>query len=439
MPRVDVTTVALVLVLVILGIAMRWGLAEAVAAAVSGSLGLDYFFLPPYGFGISDSAHWVAYFTFLTTALAAGHLAARANRHRAEAVQRRIELQNLRRLTEALSECDNEEAMVQGLAGWLVEMLGVQAAAVYDRALGRVWRSGVSGDQLDEEELRDVSASGSRFEIPGAAFAIAGAGVSPGLLKEAAGLIGIAIAKARAAAVAKEAEIARRSAELKSAIFDALAHEARGQLGSIDIAATTLLSDRPGNAAQQREMLNIIKEEVERMNRWIDEAAGTGQIDTRQITTNHDPQDVRDLVSGALEPLRPLMRGRPVTVQVEETVPKADCDAGVTRRVLKLLLDNALKYSPSGTPIAISSNLDCGAIHITVADSGAGVPADEQPRIFEEHYRGSRHSSVSGTGLGLASAKKLVESQRGEIWVTNRPEGGAAFHFSVPVANGATT
>jgi two-component system sensor histidine kinase KdpD len=433
MPHVDVTTVALVLVLIILGLAMRWGLAEAVAAAVSGSLSLDYFFLPPYGFGISDPAHWVAYFTFLTTALATSHLAARANRHRAEAVQRQIELEQLHRLTEALSECDNEKDMVQGLAGWLIEVLGVQAAAVYDRALGRVWRVGAAGNQFDEEP------SGSRFEIPGPAFAIAGAGVSPGLLKEAAGLIGIAIAKARVAAVAKEAEIARRSAELKSAIFDALAHEARGHLGSISIAATTLLSDRPGNAVQQCEMLHVIKEEVERMNRWIDEAARTGQIDTRQFTTNHDPQDVRDLVSGALEPLRPLMRGRPVTVRVEETVPKADCDAGVTRRVLKLLLDNALKYSPSGTPITISSNLDCGAIHITVSDSGSGVPADEQPRIFEEHYRGSHHSSVFGTGLGLASAKKLVESQRGEIWVTNRPEGGAAFHFSVPVANGATT
>jgi K+-sensing histidine kinase KdpD len=143
------------------------------------------------------------------------------------------------------------------------------------------------------------------------------------------------------------------------------------------------------------------------------------------------------LVSGALDPPHPLLRGRQVAVRIEEAIPKADCDAATTRRILKLLLDNALKYSPSGTAITISSNLDRGAIDISVSDSGPGVPADEQPRIFEEHYRCSQHTSVFGTGLGLASAKKLVEWQGGQIWVTNRPEGGAAFHFSVPVAKGA--
>jgi len=323
--------------------------------------------------------------------------------------------------------------MAQGLGGWLIEIFGAQAIAVYNQALGRISRSGTSGDHIDDEQLRDA---GSRFET-GSALVIAGAGVSPGLLKEAADVIGIAIARARAAEAAKEAEIAQRSAELKSAIFDAMAHEARGPLGSISLAATALLSVRPGNATQQREMLSIIKEEVERMNQWIDEAARTGQIDARQLTMNHHPQDVRDLVSGALEPPHPLLCGRQVAVRIEEAIPKADCDAATTRRVLKLLLDNALKYSPSGTEITISSNLDRGAINISVSDSGPGVPADEQPRIFEEHYRCSRHTSVFGTGLGLASAKKLVEWQGGQIWVTNRPEGGAAFHFSVPVAKGA--
>jgi K+-sensing histidine kinase KdpD len=261
--------------------------------------------------------------------------------------------------------------------------------------------------------------------------------LSPALLKEAADVIGIAIVRGRAAEAAKEAEIARRSAELKSAIFDAMAHEARGPLGSISIAATTLLSVRPGNTRQQREMLGIIKEEVERMNQWIDEAARTGQIDARKLTMDHRPQDVRDLVSGALDPPHPLLRGRQVAVRIEDAIPKADCDAATTRRILKLLLDNALKYLPSGTPITISSNLDRGAISISVSDFGPGIAADDQPRIFEEHYRCSQHTSVFGTGLGFASAKKLVEWQGGQIWVTNRPEGGAAFHFSVPVANGA--
>jgi signal transduction histidine kinase len=76
---------------------------------------------------------------------------------------------------------------------------------------------------------------------------------------------------------------------------------------------------------------------------------------------------------------------------------------------------------------------------ISVADAGPGVPEDELAHIFEKHYRGScQRSRVPGTGLGLAIAKYLVESQSGRIWAVSRPEGGAAFHFSLPPANGAT-
>ncbi len=146
---------------------------------------------------------------------------------------------------------------------------------------------------------------------------------------------------------------------------------------------------------------------------------------------------MRGLVLLALEPMRPFLLDRPVAVQVEPSLPPAECDAELTQRVVKLLLDNALKYSPPGSPITVACGLGGCAIEISVADAGPGVPEDEQARIFEKHFRGSRHrSSIPGTGLGLASAKHLTEAQGGEIWVTNRPGGGAAFHFTLPVGEG---
>jgi len=239
--------------------------------------------------------------------------------------------------------------------------------------------------------------------------------------------------------ILKESEISRRADELKSAIYDALAHEARGPLSSINIAATTLLSERPGDAAQQREMLSIIKEEVDRMNQWIDQAARTVRTETRHLKLSTSPQGVRELVSAAIEPLRHLLHGRQICIEIDDSLPMADCDAEMTQRVLRLLLDNALKYSPLGTPLTIAASLDHGTIDVSVSDVGPGVPEDQQARIFEKHYRGSQHNSVvPGTGLGLASAKRLVACQGGEIWMTNRPEGGAEFHFSVPMADGVT-
>ena len=184
-------------------------------------------------------------------------------------------------------------------------------------------------------------------------------------------------------------------------------------------------------------MLGIIKEEVERIDRWIDEAVRTSRADACRLTPDKAPRDVSGLVAGALEPLRPLLGGRRIGVEIADSLPMADCDAKMIEHVLHLLLDNAMKYSPPGSPIAISasSDHDTPRIVVSVADAGPGVPEDEQARIFEKHYRGSRHSSsIPGTGLGLASAKCLVEAHGGEIWVTNRPEGGAVFHFSLPAA-----
>lgn len=452
-PHVNTTTVALALVLFVVGIAVNWGTLEAFAAAIAAALGLDYFFLPPSGFSMKSLDHWVALFTFLTTALATGLLSARAKRNEAEAVQRRTEIEQLHKLTDAILPDDNADAIFERVGGTLIETLRVEAVAVHFHASGRILRSGARGDEIADGQLREAAASGNRIHNPKSSLSIVpvraggaisgslgiiGAGVSQTLLTDIAERVGSALWKARVAESLRQAEVSRRADDLKSAVFDALAHEARGPLGSINIAATTLLSERPGDAAQQREMLTIIKEEVARLDRWIDEAARMGEAEAGEVVLTIAPRKVGDLVSRALEPLCPSLSGRHVSVEIEESLPMANCDAEMTQRVLNLLLDNALKYSPADGPIAISSRLEGDRVVVTVSDGGTGVPQHEQARIFEKYYRGSYHSSsMPGTGLGLASARYLVERQGGEIWVTNRAEGGAAFHFSLPPVKGA--
>ena len=161
--------------------------------------------------------------------------------------------------------------------------------------------------------------------------------------------------------------------------------------------------------------------------------------DSGQLVLNKASHDVRDLARAAVQTLGHRTSGRRISMDFDKTLLLVECDSEIIRRVLHLLLDNAMKYSPSGSTVAISSTLvkNPGMIVFSVADAGPGVPEDEQTRIFERHYRGSHNRSrVPGTGLGLASAKYLVESHGGRIWVTNRPDGGAAFHFSLPIGNG---
>lgn len=453
--HVNVTTIALLLVLAVLCIALVWGWLEALVAAVVAGLGLNYFFLPPRGsFSMDNPQHWVDLLAFLVTALATGQLSARERRQRAEAVQRRRETEKLHWISRALWECHSVEAIVQRLPGSLLDITGVEAAAVYHQAGNRTWRAGGRDDCIAERQLRATAASGKCFQDPDSALTIvplreggqlagsigvAGAGVSLSSLQAIREIVENAVAKAQVAESAKEAEIARRAEELRSAVFDALAHEATGPLGTIQLAATSLLSDRPGDAAQQREMITIVKEEVDRLHAWITETVRMFRADGSPFALHRTPHDVKELVASALETLGPRAGGRPIRVELPPAPPKAHCDADLIRRVLHLLLDNAVKYSPAGSPIAITSNLDgdTGMVVVSVADAGPGVPPEEQARIFEKHYRGARHnSSIPGMGLGLASARYLVASHGGRIWVTNRPEGGAVFHFSLPSGDG---
>ncbi len=451
--HINGTTVALALVLIVVGIAQKWGGLEALIAAFVAALGLDYFFLPPGGFGIDRPEHWVAYFAFISTALATGQLSARARRHEADAVKRRKELECLHRFSDALSCSETADSIVGLVAPTLVEILQADFVAVYYRPNDRVSMAGARRRDIDPCQLREVAATGNRlhnmqsrrlvepFREDGrlcGSIEVAGTGCSALFAADIAERIGAALSRACVTESLREAEISRQADELKSAVFEALAHEAKGPLGSINIAATTLLSHHPGSPEQQREMLTGIREEVARLNRWIDDTTRIGRTEPSHLKLTTATRNLGEVVGAVIEPLAQRLQGRRVDLLVEEPVPLTECDPELTQRVLNLLLDNALKYSPSGTPIVISTSLNENTVVVSVLDDGPGVPAHEQARIFEKHYRGSQHrSSVPGTGMGLASAKYLVESQGGDIWMANRPGGGAAFHFSLPLAKEA--
>jgi two-component system sensor histidine kinase KdpD len=102
-------------------------------------------------------------------------------------------------------------------------------------------------------------------------------------------------------------------------------------------------------------------------------------------------------------------------------------------QVLVNLLDNALKYSPAGTPIEVRAHVAGDDLEIEVADRGIGIPPEDLERIFDKFYRVQRPHSVAGTGLGLTISKGFVEAHRGRIWARNRPGGGTIVTLALPM------
>jgi two-component system sensor histidine kinase KdpD len=450
---VNNTTVALTLLLVILGISAQWGLAEATAASVVAVLGFNFYFLPPVGtLTIQDPQNWVALLAFLVTAVTASQLSARARR-RAEADEaRRSEMERLYALVQAMSLTGSVRKTNREFVQSVVKVFGCEAAALYYQPFGEVFRSGPESAALSDRDLavaaevESVSADAVRaiatapVRLGGrtlGSLGLLGNIPSAEMVRATADMVAITIEKARAIEDASRAEAERQGEVHKAALLDSLAHDIKTPLTSIKAAVTTLLGGEQA-AGMPRELLDIINQGADRLNQLAAEVIAMARIEAGKLHLEKRPVPLDELISAALAELADARRGREVTVEVPAGIPPAEADFELAREVVKQFVENALKYSPDDVPIHVTAAVNNGKIIIGVADRGPGIEENERPLIFDKFFRGRRHRfSTKGTGMGLAIAKGIAEAHGERIWVESEPGHGAAFYVSLPMAGGS--
>ena len=444
---VNTTTTALAFLLAVLLVATVWGLAEAVTTSVTAVLAFNYYFLPPVGtFVIEDPQNWVALVAFLVTAITASQLSARARRRTIEAQRRRRETEQLYELGRAMLLDQSFDRILPKAVTDIARIFDVDQAAIYDAAADKTYRYGV-GD--DEARLREVAETGAAAHNPEEKYSVAPlrlggrpngslsirgeTGATLTLVEAIANLIAIGLERARAIERAASAEAARRSEELRSAMLDGLAHDLKTPLTAIKASITSLISGYPRTEERKDELLTIVNEETDRLHRIVSEAIQMGRIDAGKVSLQRSPHPLHEIVTGAASDLK-LSASR-LLLEIPDRLPPLFVDGDLIGQAMKQLLDNADRYSPPGSPIVVMARLGADSVVVSVADSGPGVKADEQSRIFEKFYRG-KHSSRSreGTGLGLSIAKGIIEAHGGKITVSARPEGGSVFSVQLPLS-----
>jgi two-component system sensor histidine kinase KdpD len=450
-PNVNNTTVALTLLLAILAISTRWGLAEGTVASIVAVLGFNFYFLPPLGtFTIQDTQNWVAFFAFLVTAATASQLSARARRRTAEAEARRLEFQRLYELVQAMMLSGNPHKTIRVFVQRVVEVYGCDGAAFYYRPTEEIFRSGPESKPITDHDLvaaaevDDVSVHAERGLATGpvilggrplGSMALVGNLPSQQTMRAIVNLMALTIEKARALQEASHAESARQNEVLKSALLDSLAHDIKTPLTSIKAAVTTLLG---APAASDRELLTIIDEEADRLNRLAAEVVAMARIEAGKLHLEKRAVAVVDLISFTLAELSGAMKDHAVIVQAPPDLPDAHVDPEFMQQALKQLLQNAAAYSPPSSSVTVSAQRNGAKIVIGVADRGPGIEENERASIFDKFFRGRRHRfDTQGTGMGLAIAKGIVEAHGERIWVESVPGEGAVFSFSLSVAGGA--
>lgn len=446
---VNSTTVALTFLLVILAIAARWGLVEAVIASFAGMLCFNFFFLPPIGtLTIADPQNWVALFAFLVTAIVASQLSTSARRRAEDAWNRQREMERLYELSRMLMLSAAQGSLAGEIAYRISETFGAEAVAFYDRGSGQIYRAGSGAAVTTDSKLKDVALQGTvvyeastrTVMLPVSLGGhVTGSIAILGKLSETAAhalanLVAIALERETAQAAASRAEAARQNEELKSTLLDALAHEFKTPLTSIKAAASALLSEN-SQSETQRELLSVVDEEAGWLSEMVTEAIRMAQIEAGKLQLRKHPVAAQSVIEAALHKLRGRAEGRRITIQIAPGTPPVDADEELISLVLQQLLDNALKYSPPDSALNISAGLEEAEAVIRVADEGPGIPDHDHERIFEKFYRGrGSREKTPGTGMGLAIAREIVKAHGGRIYVQSQPGHGATFSFTLPLA-----
>jgi two-component system sensor histidine kinase KdpD len=443
---VNATTAGFAYLLGILGIAAAWGLVEAIVASVAAMLCFNFYFLPPVGqFTIADPENWVALFAFLATALVASHISDREKRQAREARSRQSQTEQLYALSRFILLTNPTQSVGRQAAQHIAEIFDSPSVALYDSKSGDVFRGGPRDLPGIEDQLKQVAMLGADVRRPDlvitpimlgghaiGSLALQQVELSDGALHALLNLVAIAMERVRSEEAASRAEAARQNEEFKSTLLDAIAHEFKTPLTSIKAASTSLVSDAT-LSSHLRELATIIDEEADRLSQLVTEAVRMSQIDAGTVRLDRAPLQVGELVDRVLAQFRTRMEGREVQVSVGSTLPAVMVDVDLMALVLRQLLDNALKYSPPGSPIEITGELKDGRVVLRIHDQGPGIPLRERERIFEKFYRWQATSShIPGTGLGLYIAREITRAHGGDVWVEGEPGSGSEFCIALP-------
>jgi two-component system sensor histidine kinase KdpD len=421
-----VLSLGVLYIFAVLPVAVVWGTWVAIPVAVASMLAFNWFFLPPvHTFRLANRQDWFALAVYVVTAIVVGVLASRARRRAAEAEQR-----------------ERESALVADIASELLRGTRLQDE------LGRIERRtadvlGVSSVRIVLESRDQAGSHESphpltvHTERVGTLYTTdqeePDFDVQRRLLPALASLLAVAAERERLAREALEAEALRRSDTIKTAIIQAVSHDLRTPLATIETALDGLESGLLDlSAGDRRALLETIRAEQQRLKRVVENLLDLSRIQAEAAPPSFDLWSADELIGQALDDVGDAGR---VEVHAPADLPPVRVDALQIERVLANILENALKFSPANEPVYVRVTATRKELIIRITDHGPGIPAAERERIFEPFHRVAGAADSRGAGLGLAIASGFARANGGRLWVESHEGQGASFAVALPVVD----
>jgi two-component system sensor histidine kinase KdpD len=461
----DLANIAMLFLLVVLLVAVRLGRGPSVTATCVSVACFDFFFVPPrFTFAISDLQYLVTFGVMLAVGLITGHLTAGLRFQARVAALRESRTRALYEFARALSGVLQTEQIQEATRDAIGRTFNARTVLLLPDADGHVQPTADSGGAT----IAALDAGIAQWAFDRGASAGMGTDTLPGTpvfymplvapmrtrgvlaieataphwllapeqrqqLDTFAALAAIALERVHYIEVAQDALVKIESERLRNSLLAALSHDLRTPLTSLMAQTESLARSSPPLAPAQRTMADALREEMVRMSMLVTNLLDMARIESGDVKLKLQWQPIEEVIGSALAASRAALADHAVQTQVPADLPLVQYDAVLIERVLCNLLENAGKYTPPGSMIAISAGLHGIWLDIAVTDNGPGLPPGQEETVFEKFTRGERESAKPGVGLGLAICRAIVGAHGGTIRAANRPEGGAAFVFTLPL------
>jgi two-component system sensor histidine kinase KdpD len=464
-PFLAPTNMVMIYLLAVVMAALRLGRKPAILTAFLSVVAFDFFIVPPrLTLAVADTEYLITFVALFSVGVIISTLVAKS-RERADALrEREVQTASLYYLSRDLAGAGGIEVIMEAVVRNVGESLHCKVVILLPEGERLELKAGSPGLTLDVKEQAvadwafrnrqpsgrgtDTLGSSALLYLPlqGSATLLGVLGVkldneaehrSPQirrLLDAFASQTAMAMERVQLGKQAEQAQILQARETLERALLNSISHDFRTPLSSITGVLSSLKDEGEHLSADiRRELLETASEEASRLNRFVGNLLDMTRLEAGKLALKKELCDVQDLIGCALAALEPRISSRDIAVRMLPMLPLVPMDLVLMTQVLVNLLENTLKYSPSGTPVEIIARTDAPWLIIEIADKGHGVPDQDLKRIFDKFYRIPVPEGAGGTGLGLSICKGIVEAHGGSIRAENQSGGGLRVIIKLPL------
>ncbi len=447
--------------------ATQWGIWPAALASIASMAVADFFFFPPiYSFQIENPEEVIDLLLFLVVSLVSSNLASRLKRETDALRRREREMQKLYELSQRLAACFTIGDLVSAIQDYLAANLGPQAAffvatpdshfeppeskapkAVLDSVASMAAVAGAPGRTIVDAANQEVwllRAVSTETTVHGVIAINIGNGTSEAIRSKTAGVeaiveeVALTLQRIDIGKAMEDARLHLQAQLLRDAFHGTLSHELCSPLAAIQGSASVLATvPSVDKDAQARSLVEAISEEVAQLDGYIQNLLQATRVTAGGLKPRLEWTDPRDIIDAALKRTARRLAAHHVVSALDEDLPLINVDSGLIEEACAQLLQNAAKYSHSGSTISVKVQADPGWVILSITDQGVGITPDEQQELGRRSFRSERHqANVPGSGLGFWIASTFVKANGGTITVSSRGPGmGTTVSIALPASD----